>query len=155
MHKAAIEAELISRVSIFHKEVQEKEKASDDVLLAVFNAIYWLMKEEIASGKLKSLLHLAETMGLEKMRYFAYLGAGTEREMFLLVGKTMAEKMLEEIRCANSYGILADEVTDIAVVQQMVIFIQYVQPTTGCTKVKFLDNINVLKNSSSADALIG
>ncbi|CAC5358910.1 unnamed protein product [Mytilus coruscus] len=151
MHKAAIEAELISRVSIFHKEVQVKEKASDDVLLAVFNAIYWLMKEEIASSKLKSLLHLVETMGLDKMKYFAYSGAGTEREMFLLVGKTMAEKMLEEIQCANSYGILADEVTDIAVVQQMVVFIQYVQPTTGCAKVMFLDNINVLKNSSSAD----
>ncbi|CAC5375631.1 unnamed protein product [Mytilus coruscus] len=108
MHKAAIEAELISRVSIFHKEVQVKEKASDDVLLAVFNAIYWLMKEEIASSKFKSLLHLVETMGLDKMKYFAYSGAGTEREMFLLVGKTMAEKMLEEIQCANSYGILAD-----------------------------------------------
>lgn len=36
MHRAAIEAELTSRVSIFHKEVTEKEKSSDEVLLAVF-----------------------------------------------------------------------------------------------------------------------
>lgn len=80
------------------------------------------MKEEIALTEIKSLLELVETMGLSNLKCFTYTGAGTERDMFLLIGRTMDEEELNEVRETYSYGLLADEVKDIAVVPQMVFF---------------------------------
>ena len=48
--------------------------------------------------------------------------------------------ILEEVSEANSVGLLCDDVTDIATVEQMITFIQYVHK--GEVSVKFLTAIN-------------
>lgn len=57
-HKDAIEAEMLSRVSLFHKEITEKEKVKDVVLMNAFLAAYWNAKEEIEIRKFSSLVNL-------------------------------------------------------------------------------------------------
>lgn len=74
-HKDAIAAELLSRVSTFHEEIERKEKTKDDVYHNAFTAMYWLAKEEIANKKFTSLLELLEQLGLKDMRFFQHRSA--------------------------------------------------------------------------------
>ena len=48
-HKDAIEAEMLRRVSVFHKEVRERKLVKDDVMCKAFMAAYWLVKEEVSN----------------------------------------------------------------------------------------------------------
>ncbi len=41
--------------------------------------------------------------------------------------------IIEEIKKAGSYGLLIDEVTDIAVTEQLIIFVQFWNSTSGGT----------------------
>ena len=63
-HKAAVTAELLSRVSVFQREFEEREKSKEDVYFNVFLALYWIAKEEIVNTKFTSLLEVVEKMGL-------------------------------------------------------------------------------------------
>ena len=58
--------------------------------------------------------------------------------MFITLGESIQEIILERIRRAKSYGILADEAADVAVLQQLIIFLKYVDPDTGVAKTEFL-----------------
>ena len=60
------------------------------------------------------------------------------REIFITLGESIQEIILERTRSANSFGILADEVADMAVLQQLIIFLKYVNPDTGMAKTEFL-----------------
>ena len=70
-HAAAVQAEMLSRVSIFHKEVEEQVKSKEEVLQNAFLAVYWLAKEEMANKKFLSLLTLLQMLGLEKHEAFS------------------------------------------------------------------------------------
>ena len=69
-HKDAIEAEMLSRVSLFHKEITEKEKVKDVVLMNAFLAAYWIAKEEIENRKFSSLVNLLRIVSPENMNFF-------------------------------------------------------------------------------------
>ena len=43
-HAAAVQAEMLSQVSIFHKEAEEQAKSKDEVLQNAFMVVYWLAK---------------------------------------------------------------------------------------------------------------
>ena len=58
--------------------------------------------------------------------------------MFITLGESIQEIILERTRRANSFGILADEAADMAVLQQLIIFLKYVNPDTGMAKTEFL-----------------
>ncbi|CAH3155799.1 unnamed protein product [Porites evermanni] len=48
--------------------------------------------------------------------------------MFITLGESVQEIMLERIRRAKSLGILADEAADVAVLLQLINFIKYINP---------------------------
>ena len=50
-HTAVIEAEMIRRVSVFHKDIESQEKSKDEVLPNAFMAVYWLAKEEMTNNR--------------------------------------------------------------------------------------------------------
>ena len=54
--------------------------------------------------------------------------------MFNTLGESIQEIILRRIRRAKSFGILADEAADVAVLQQFTIFIKYVNPEVGRLK---------------------
>ena len=50
----AVSAEMLQRVSVFKRTLDERERVAEDVLLKVFTAAYWIMKEELPNNKIKS-----------------------------------------------------------------------------------------------------
>ena len=103
-----------------------------------FTAIYWLAKEEISNQKLIPLLELLENLGVSELRYFQYRSRPSVREMFITLRESIQEIILERIRRAKSFGVLADEAADVAVLQHFIIFLKYVNPDTGMAKTEFL-----------------
>ena len=50
-HKSALEAEIIKRISAFHKEIEKRDQSRDDVIYSAFLTLYRLAKEAAANKK--------------------------------------------------------------------------------------------------------
>ena len=50
----AVSAEMLQRVPVFQRTLDKRERVAEDVLLKVFTAAYWIMKEELPNHKIKS-----------------------------------------------------------------------------------------------------
>ena len=137
-HKDAIKLEMMQRISTFQKQVNERNEVNESMLEKTFTAIYWLAKEEIPNQKLTSLLDLLENLGVSEMKYFQHRSRPSLREMFITLGDSIREIILQKIKQAKSFGFLADEATDVAVLEQLIIFIKYVDPQEGVAKTEFL-----------------
>ena len=151
-HKDAIEAEMLSRVSLFHKEITEKEKVKDAVLWNAFLAAYWLAKEEVANRKFSSLVDLLKIVSPETMKFFTYSGEETVQSIFLAIGTALMERLLKHAKEAGCFGLLSDEVTDISVKEILITFIQFFNSKTEKVETHFLFVEDILKDSSSANA---
>ena len=55
-HKDAVEAEMLGRVSVFHKEGEERKVVEEDVMFKDFMAAYWVITEEISNRMFLSLI---------------------------------------------------------------------------------------------------
>lgn len=131
-----------------HKTVQEK---ADKVTFNAMLSVYWLAHEEIANVKLKSLLKLEEQVGLQEMSHWKNTSERCQREQRLLLGQLLKKTTLARIKEAKWFSILVDEVTDCAVIEQLLIYIGYVDET-GETHFDFLEVKDCLATSDSADA---
>ena len=151
-HHDAVAAEHLQRVSDFHKEVVDCENTADSVLFKVFIAIYRLAQQEISNMKLCALLELFNVTGNNEIRHFTYWSRESIRDMFLVIGQVMLERILEKRTEVRYVGLLCDDVTDIAVMEQFITFIQFVDPETASLETKFLFIENSLEKSNSADA---
>lgn len=69
-HKSALEAEIIRRISAFHKEIEQRDQSRDDVIHSAFLLLYWLAKEEVANKKFAALLEMKELLGLSNIKFF-------------------------------------------------------------------------------------
>ena len=151
-HKAAVSAELLSRVSVFQREFEEREKSKEDVYFNAFLALYWIAKEEIANTKFTSLLEVVEKMGLSNMKFFEHCSGGSLREMFILMGKMIKSEVVKKAQQASFMGLLIDEVRDITQREQLVSFIRYVDQDTYDVKTDFLAVNDILESTTSANA---
>lgn len=73
-------------------------------------------------------------------------------EVFLTIGMTIKEMILGNIREAGIYGLLADDVTDVPVLEQMVASVSYVNLSTSRQEVKFLFVEDVLNDREADEA---
>ena len=73
---------MLGRVSVFHKEVQERKLVKDDVMWKAFIAAYWLVKEEVSNRKFSSLVNLFTVLGFDEMKHFQYSAQGSIRNIF-------------------------------------------------------------------------
>ncbi|KAJ8048373.1 hypothetical protein HOLleu_00656 [Holothuria leucospilota] len=154
-HKAARQAELTSRVSVFERLYQQRENTRVSTISNAFLAAYWLAKEELPNINLYSLIGLLEKAGLEQMRYFAYRSKGIAREIFLILGEVIRDEVASKVNEANCYGILTDEVTDITTLEIMVTFIQYVSKGAEVhTDFIFADNLLAESDSANAETIV-
>ena len=103
-HKAAVSTELLSHVSVFQKEFEEREKSKEDVYFNAFLALYWIAKEEIANTKFNSLLEVVEKMGLSNMKFFEHHSGGSVREMFILMREMVKSEVVKKAQQAGSIG---------------------------------------------------
>ena len=144
--------EHLQRVSTFHKESVNRENVDDDVLYKALMSVYWIAKHEIPLCKLVPLLQLLEKVGATEMKYFTHRSAGSVKELFLTLGQVILEQLLEKVHRSNFVGLLCDDVTDIAILEQFISFIQFVDPYSGEVRTDFLFVENALANSKSAYA---
>lgn len=151
-HRAAINAELTQRVSFFEKEVQQKRQVADEILYKAFMSCYFLAKSEISNTKILSLLNLIEHLGVDNLKYFSHRSRASTREIFVTIGQTIKDTILGNVRSAGKYALLTDDVTDLALIEQMVTFISYVHPQTALPQVDFLFLADVLECSECPDA---
>ena len=113
-HKDAIQSEILQRVSSFQKEYKEKRNLNDVMLEKAFTAVYWIATEEIASVKLVSLPQLLENLAVSELKYLSQRSHPAVREMFLIVGEVLKKHYLEKIEQVDSFGLLADETSDVS-----------------------------------------
>ena len=151
-HSAAISCEMMNRVSVFQKELDERQKVNDDILYKVFYSIYWLAKEGIANRKAAGLFTLLEKLGVSDLKYFDHRSPASVREMFSTLGCALKEKVVKRAKTAGCFGLLVDDVSDISVMEQMITFIQFYDEDSSEVTVEFLSVDNLLEKNDSANA---
>ena len=152
-HSAAISCEMMNRVSVFQKELDERQKVNDSVLFKVFYSIYWLAKEGIANKKAAGLLSLLEKLGVNDLKYFDHRSPASVREMFSTLGCAVKENVVTRAKTAGCFGLLVNDVSDISVMEQMITFIQFYDKDSSEVTVEFLSVDNLLEKHDSANAV--
>ena len=142
----------VTKGILLPKTLDERERVAKDVLIKVFTAAYWLMKEELPNHKMKSLRQLLEQVGMSDMKHFVHRSQGALREIFLTLGGTVQDTFLAKLKQAALFGLLVDDLTDISVTEQMIAFAQFYSKSGGVVETGFLTIDNLLENSPSANA---
>lgn len=126
-------------MSVFHKEVVERKETAKDVLEKAFLIAYFLAKEHIANRKFLNLIKFAEdSLAVNHLKFFNHRSEGSIREIFLVLGETIKNKIVSNAQKVQSYGLMVDEVTDLSVQCQMLTFTQFVSPVTSCVEIAFV-----------------
>ncbi|XP_028516259.1 uncharacterized protein LOC110243833 [Exaiptasia diaphana] len=151
-HKSSVLAELIKRSSPFLAELDKRESSKQSVYYNAFLAIYWLAKEEIANCKAPSLLQVLQQLGLDDIKYFQHRSAGSFRSIMLMLGENIKSQVAKKCEEAKYFGLLCDEVCDLANKEQLLTFVNYVDKDTHKVCTDFLSATDLLEKSDSADA---
>ena len=151
-HSAAITCEMMNRVSVFQKELDERQKVNDTVLYKVFYSINWLAKEGIANKKAASLFTLLEKLGVNDLKHLDHRSPASVREMFCTLGCAVKENVAKRAKTAGCFGLLVDDVSDISVMEQTITFIQFYDDDSSEVTVEFLSVDNLLEKHDSANA---
>ena len=85
----------------------------------------------MANAKFLSLLNLLCVVGVDKMQYFNHKSPGAVREMFLHIGSVLKNSIVQEVKKSGFFRLLIDEVTDIAVTEQLITFVQFWNATSS------------------------
>ena len=87
------------------------------------------MKEHLPNTKFIPLLEMIEKqIGVSELKFYAHRSKGSIHGILIFLGKAVKQMLLQDMRMANSFGMLIDEATDIATLSQLLCFIQYVNP---------------------------
>ena len=126
-------------------------EVADKVTYNAFLSSYWLGKEEMANKKLLSLIELENhtEMCVTEMQEFKNTSEQSQREMCLLLGQLIKEKLIQRFRDAKWFSILVDEVTYCATLEQLLIYVGYVDEE-GKTHFDFLEVKDILETSESS-----
>ena len=103
-----------------------------------FTAVYWIAKEEITNVKLVSLLQLLENLGVSELNYLSQRSRPAVREMFLIISEVLKEHHLKKIKQVDTFGFLADETSDVFVLEQLIMFVTFVDYELGEPRMVFL-----------------
>ena len=149
-HQDAIYREMLQRTSFFQKQLDEERLYGDEGLVKAFTAFYFVAKEEMANSKVLPLLKLLEVLGAREIGTFGHRSKGSLHEIFCTIGEAVLDQIIDQISDSGCVGLLCDDVTDIATLEQMLTFVQYVH--SGKVSVRFLTIDNLLAESTSANA---
>ena len=109
----------------FTRIVDEREEA----IIAAMTNVYWLTIEDIASLKYNSLNKLVKQQGCASIDNI-YLGENAKytspdvvSEMQSAISRTIKQDIQEELRRTPYFGLMVDEVTNIATCKYMYIYL--------------------------------
>lgn len=152
IHRDAITTHLVQNVSIFHTEELERREVDTTVLEKAFSTAYFLMKRFIPNSNFLPLIEVMEqSIGQTDLKYFQHRSQGSSREIFLTIGETMKEQILEKVRDSGPYGLMTDEATDISV--KALTFIQFFDGSSGKIETAFLSVQDVLEKHDGANSV--
>ena len=107
------------------------------MLEKAFTAVYWIAKDEIPNVKLVSLLQLLEILGVSELKYLSQRSCPAVREMFLIIGDVLKEHYLQKIKRVDSFGLLANKTSDVSVLEQLIMFVKFVDYELGEPRTVF------------------
>ena len=135
-HQDSIAAEMLRRTSIFQEKLDERNLHQHAILHSAFMSLYWQVQHGIAYRNFPSMLKLMRSIGLEKLEHFRHESLWSVRGILTTMGRVIKGKITKAASEARCYGLMVDNVTDIQVKEQNIIFIQYVQNTQ--VQIRFL-----------------
>lgn len=106
----------------------------------------------IANMKINKLLMFIQHIGLDDLKFFNHRSAGSQREIFLNISDTLRNDIINKLDNIKYYGLMIDDLSDISSSEQMITYIQYVDPVSKLVNVDFLFIANLLEDSASADS---
>lgn len=144
---------MISRMSVFHKELVDKKENKISVLERAFATAYFHMKENLPNRIFLPFINfITSVIGVLEMKYFQHRSEGSVNEIFLTIGNVVKEITLKKVRAASCFGLMTDETTDVGVSSQLITFVQYFDTESGTVETKFLSAQDVLKEHDAANA---
>ncbi|PFX25821.1 Zinc finger protein 862 [Stylophora pistillata] len=150
-HKSALEVEMISIMSVFHKEFVEKKETEISFLEKAFSTAYFVMKEYLPNRKFFLPINLITNLiRVAEIKYFQHRSEGSLTEIVLTIGNVVKELNLKKIRAASCFGLMTDEMTDVSVTSQLITFVQYFCTQSETVETSFLSAQNVLKEHDAA-----
>ena len=115
-----------------HACMEEQVSLKRQAILGAFNCVYWFAKEETTHHtKLTSLLELGKSLGCS---YFYKLEVDKNAhdtshrmidEVLSILSDCVEKDVLSKVRVSPVLGILCDESTDVANLEQLVVFVRY------------------------------
>ena len=147
-HKVSVKKEMNQRVAQFQKQIDQGEAVNTQVIEKAFQAVYWLAQQEVANEKFVCQLTFMEKIGVDDIQFFQHTSRPSTREMFLTLGGVIKYALLQMLEKAKAFGLLTDEVTDVAVMQHLVTFVKYVNVETSEATRLFIGRIYQLSKGS-------
>ena len=153
-HRSALEAEMIARMSVFHKEFGEKKETEISVLATA----YFLMKEYLQNRTFLRLINfVTKVIGVAEIKYFQHRSEGSLNEIFfhlllLTIGNVVKVLTLKKVRAASCFGLMTDKMTDVSVTSHLITFVQYFCTQSETVETKFLSAQDVPKENDAATA---
>ena len=100
--------------------------------------------------KVLPLIEFLTQYGLQDMKYFTHRSERCRQEIFLAIGQALKSQVVKAAANGRYFSLLSDEVSDIAITEQLVTFVQYVSDAQ--VQTKFLSVQNLLEHHSSANS---
>ena len=121
-HTSTVICELERRNSSLANQYKVAHEVADKVTYNAFMSSYWLGKEEVAN---KKLIELENHIRVTEMQEFKNTSEQSQREMRLLLGQLIKDKLIQRVKDAKWFSILVDAVTDCATLEQLLIYVAF------------------------------
>ena len=96
------------------------------------------------------MLEMMQTIGLEKLEHFQHESLWPVGGILTTMGRVIKEKITKAVKEAKCYGLMVEDVTDIPLKEQNIIFIQYVQNAN--VQIRFLAVKDLMEDAASPNA---
>ena len=149
-HQDSVAAEMLKRTSIFQEKLDERNLHRYEILYSTFMSLYWQVQHGIAYRNFPSMLKMMRTIGLEKLEHFQHESLWSARGILTTMGRVIKGKITKAAKEAKCYGLMVDDVTDIQVKEQNIIFIQYVENAN--VQIRFLAVKDLMEDAASPNA---
>ena len=111
--------------------MEKKAEVADEVIVQAFAVFNFIAKEEIPNMKVLPLTDFLTQYGIQDMKYFTHRSERCKQEIFLAIGQVLKGKVVQTV--ANGGYI--------AVMKQLVTFVQYVSDAQIHTKFLSIQNL--------------
>ena len=109
----------------------------------------------MANSKVLPLLTLLEVLGASEIGTFGHRSKGSVHEIFCTIGEAVLDQINDHISDSGSVGLLCDDVTDVATLEQMLTFVQYVHSRKVNVRFPTIDKLLAKSTSATAGQQLG